>query len=86
MNCGHWLMTPPCGVPRFVGCHPLLSSNTPARRKLPTKATTRPSATRSFTSMKSSIFSIVRAVLAVVLMIGFYLLALGIASGLLWIP
>jgi Zn-dependent protease with chaperone function len=36
--------------------------------------------------MKSSTFIIVRAVLAVVLMIGFYLLALGIASGLLWIP
>lgn len=36
--------------------------------------------------MKSSSFIIVRAILAVVLMIGFYLLALGIASGLLWIP
>ena len=36
--------------------------------------------------MKSSAFIIFRAVLAVVLMIGFYLLALGIASGLLWIP
>jgi Zn-dependent protease with chaperone function len=35
--------------------------------------------------MKAS-FIIGRAVLAVVLMIGFYLLALGIASGLLWIP
>ena len=35
--------------------------------------------------MKAS-FIIGRAVLAVVLMIGFYLLAVGIASGLLWIP
>jgi len=35
--------------------------------------------------MKTS-FIIGRAVLAVVLMIGFYLLAVGIASGLLWIP
>jgi heat shock protein HtpX len=35
--------------------------------------------------MKTS-FIISRAVLAVVLMIGFYLLALGIAFGLLWIP
>jgi hypothetical protein len=36
--------------------------------------------------MKSSSFIIVRAILAVVLMVGFYLLALGIALGLLWIP
>lgn len=35
--------------------------------------------------MKAS-FIIGRAILAVVLMIGFYLLALGVASGLLWIP
>jgi len=31
-------------------------------------------------------FIVGRAILAVVLMVGFYLLALGIASGLLWIP
>ncbi len=35
--------------------------------------------------MKAS-FIIGRAILAVVLMVGFYLLALGIAAGLLWIP
>ena len=35
--------------------------------------------------MKPS-FIIGRAMLAVVLMIGFYILALGIASGLLWVP